>query len=240
MTRNHYKEFAQYYDIYGQGFDYDIWFRYLQEISSINDFSGKEILDLGCGTGNLLVKFAKKSANVTGVDLSNEMLSITADKLHRFKNNALLIQKDIAVFKQDKKFDFIYSTCDTVNYLSSESFLSMLRNVSDMLSDGAVFTFDLLNQTFFEQLGKKDNYVFDSVKFKFKRKIEDNKLITNVRIIDGKTRFSEEHIQFFLDLDMIKKAINEYELKLYGIFDIYSFEPATNDSEKFQIILQKT
>ena len=240
MTQNHYKEFAKYYDIYGQGFDYDIWFRYLKEISSINHFSGKEMLDLGCGTGNLLVKFAKAGANVTGVDLSNEMLSVAADKLHRFNNNALLIQYDIAEFKQNKKFDFIYSTCDTVNYLTFEAFSSMLKNVTDMLGERAVFTFDLLNQSFFEQLDKKDNYVFDSVQFKLKRKIETNKLITNVRIIDGKSRFSEDHIQFFLDLRMMKKVIAEYGLKLYGIFDIYSFEPATNDSEKFQIILRKT
>ena len=240
MTQNHYKEFAQYYDIYGQGFDYDIWFRYLKEISSINDFSGKEILDLGCGTGNLLLKFAQKHANVTGVDLSSEMLSIAADRLYRFNKRALLLQKDIAEFRQNKKFDFIYSTCDTVNYLSSESFLLMLKNVSDMLEEGAVFTFDLLNQDFFERLGKKDNFVFDSVKFKFKRKIVENKLITKVRIIDGKLRFREDHIQFFLDLNMIKKSIADFGLKMNGIYDIYSFEPATNDSEKFQIILQKT
>jgi len=40
------------------------------------DFSGRSLLDVGCGTGVYTIRLAKEAASVTGVDISKEMLSI--------------------------------------------------------------------------------------------------------------------------------------------------------------------
>jgi SAM-dependent methyltransferase len=42
--------------------------------------SGGRLLDLGCGTGRLLISFARKGHWVLGVDLSAEMLAVAAEK----------------------------------------------------------------------------------------------------------------------------------------------------------------
>src|SRR5216683_1223877 len=41
------------------------------------------LIDLGCGTGRLLVPFAARGFRVLGVDLSDEMLKVAADKAAR-------------------------------------------------------------------------------------------------------------------------------------------------------------
>lgn len=39
-------------------------------------FTGKTVLDIGCGTGRFTIRIAKKAAHVTGMDISGEMLNI--------------------------------------------------------------------------------------------------------------------------------------------------------------------
>jgi 2-polyprenyl-3-methyl-5-hydroxy-6-metoxy-1,4-benzoquinol methylase len=42
---------------------------------------GHDILDLGCGTGNMSVRLARGGAKVVGVDLSPEMLAVAREKV---------------------------------------------------------------------------------------------------------------------------------------------------------------
>lgn len=45
-----------------------------------NPVPGSELLDAGCGTGNFSLKLAEKGVRVTGVDISEEMMSIAKRK----------------------------------------------------------------------------------------------------------------------------------------------------------------
>src|SRR6056297_173562 len=45
-----------------------------------NPVPGSELLDAGCGTGNFSLKLAEKGVMVTGVDISEEMMSIAKRK----------------------------------------------------------------------------------------------------------------------------------------------------------------
>jgi SAM-dependent methyltransferase len=64
---------------------YDLWFagEDFEDIeffrSAIQD-GGEPALEVGCGTGRLLIPFAKDGLNVEGLDLSEEMLSICRRK----------------------------------------------------------------------------------------------------------------------------------------------------------------
>ena len=126
---NEYKYFSAYYDRYARNVDYDAWFDYLVSISSVKDFTGKRVLDLGCGTGILSVKFALSGANVWGVDASKEMLCICDERFYEKKKQCSLINTDISDFKTSEEFDFIFSSCDCINYLDENALFRMFSNV---------------------------------------------------------------------------------------------------------------
>lgn len=96
---------AEIYNFYEQR-------RITKDIDLIMDTIQKEspsVLDVGCGTGNLLLKFLERNAVVTGVDISNEML----DELKKYVDgSASLITADADDFiniqlKKNKKYDII-------------------------------------------------------------------------------------------------------------------------------------
>ncbi len=66
---------------------------------------GEEILDLGCGTGDLTEEIAKSGAVVTGIDASSEMI-----KKARAKFPGLNIQvADAEDYRREEKFDAVFS-----------------------------------------------------------------------------------------------------------------------------------
>jgi ubiquinone/menaquinone biosynthesis C-methylase UbiE len=50
--------------------------RYLPKVVDFNGYAGKKLLEVGCGIGTDLVRFAKGGADVTGVDLSTTALEL--------------------------------------------------------------------------------------------------------------------------------------------------------------------
>ncbi len=81
---------------------------------------GMEILDIGCGTGNLSLELARLGARVTGVDISEPMLTKACQK-------ALREKLDVKFYKADAHgLPFDDETFDAVVSLSALEFVSDL------------------------------------------------------------------------------------------------------------------
>jgi len=66
---------------------------------------GDRVLDIGCGTGTLLILCAEKGASVTGFDISPKMLDIARRKI-RGRNLTDRVQlKEMGAIEMDKTFD---------------------------------------------------------------------------------------------------------------------------------------
>ena len=90
--------------------------------------SGKKILDLGCGCGETALQLAERGAEVTGIDLSREML---ARAMHRrgAKANPQFHQADGAVFVGDDPFDLVVSRFGVMFFNAPEQALRHLRSL---------------------------------------------------------------------------------------------------------------
>lgn len=76
------------------------------------DVRGKHILDLGCGSGEYAIGFAKEGAIVTGLDISDISLGIAREKAIRQNLDIQFIQGSISslsIFKA-KTFDIVFSS----------------------------------------------------------------------------------------------------------------------------------
>ena len=85
---------------------HDFVSRYGEDVIKLLDpKSGEEILDVGCGTGDLAGIIGKTGANVTGIDSSEEMIIKAREK---YPNIGFMI-KSADNFSFDKKFDAVFS-----------------------------------------------------------------------------------------------------------------------------------
>ncbi len=66
-----------------------------------------KILDLGCGTGYLFLRFLRRGFNVTGIDLSNEMIQVLQNSISESEENrAHLTVGDVEEFFERNQEDF--------------------------------------------------------------------------------------------------------------------------------------
>jgi ubiquinone/menaquinone biosynthesis C-methylase UbiE len=83
---------------------------FIAGFAQFNRWAGKRVLELGCGAGSDLLRFAKAGARVTGVDLSPSSASLAKTRLHVYncQGNVLIADAEQLPFKTDS-FDLVYS-----------------------------------------------------------------------------------------------------------------------------------
>ena len=83
--------------------------RYLPKVVDFGGYAGKKLLEVGCGIGTDLVRFARGGAEVTGVDLSTTALEL-AEKNARQANVSMRLElangEDLPF--DDAAFDVVY------------------------------------------------------------------------------------------------------------------------------------
>lgn len=84
--------------------------RYLPKIVDFNSYKGKRLLEIGCGVGIDLVRFAMGGALVTGVDLSETAVSLAKRnfELNGLKADLRIMNGEGLEF-DDNSFDVVYA-----------------------------------------------------------------------------------------------------------------------------------
>ncbi len=88
---------------------------------------GMRVLDLGCGTGDDAIHFARRGLRVTAVDFSSEMISRLRLKADAPVQTAVA---DIRTYVPEGKFDLIFSNFGALNCCADLKWLSQLARRS--------------------------------------------------------------------------------------------------------------
>ena len=133
---------APYYDRLVEDVNYARWADYiLRLLERFGTPPIRRVLELACGTGNFLKIFADKGLEVTGLDLSEPMLTQARKKLGK---RARLVQGDMTAFDLGETFDAAYCVFDSLNYLQTEEeVFQTFRQTWKHLKPGGVFVFDI-------------------------------------------------------------------------------------------------
>lgn len=85
--------------------------RYLPELVDFNGFGGQRLLEVGCGIGTDLVRFAQGGARVTGVDLSETAIGLARENLalHDAQAEDMLVANGEQLPFADGTFDVVYA-----------------------------------------------------------------------------------------------------------------------------------
>jgi SAM-dependent methyltransferase len=110
--------------------------------------TGGPLLELGCGTGRLLVPLACAGYEVTGVDLSPEMLGIARAKVEAagVAQRVTLVQDDYAEASLAGKFRLTFVMMNTFLHLTTQAAqLRALRHWREHLAPGGLLLIDIFN-----------------------------------------------------------------------------------------------
>lgn len=184
--------------------------------SSVPKRSVSSVADLGCGTGSLSLKLAEKGFNVTGVDLSADMLTVARDKSISSGLDILLLNQDVRNFILPHRVDAVVSTLDCFNYiLSPDDLKKVIRLSYDSLEPGGVFAFDIASEYKLGRLLGCNSFIFDedSVFFTWECEYNQNDKTVN------------QYMNFFIR-NKGKTYTREFELhrqRAYSVEEIVSF-----------------
>jgi SAM-dependent methyltransferase len=108
--------------------------------------SNTRLLDVACGTGQLMAWFLERGYTVTGLDASEAMLAIARRNAGRYarEGKADFVRADATDFRIQRGYGLVVSTFDALNHLPDrESLGSCFASVHRILAPGGCFIFDL-------------------------------------------------------------------------------------------------
>jgi SAM-dependent methyltransferase len=181
--------------------------------------SNKNVLDICCGTGQLLLEFLKNDYHVTGIDLSPYMISYAREntKEYEAKGAVNFVETDVSNFHLKKEYGLAVSTYDSINHLENKkALMGCFGSVYQCVIGGGYFIFDLntkeglkrWNSTHIED---KENILL-IIKGIFDTK--SDKAVTRIsgfiKEKDGRySRFEEIVYNYFYWLTDIKKMLHK-------------------------------
>jgi SAM-dependent methyltransferase len=113
---------------------------YLEEAGKSNG----SILDVGCGSGRLMLPMAESGAEVWGIDLSASMLSTARAKADALGLQIPLYEADMRSFQLNQRFATILIAGNSLlHLLTADDILQCLRTVRRHLREDGRFIFDV-------------------------------------------------------------------------------------------------
>lgn len=149
MPAGAYDEYAWIADLY----DHVTLYRERPDVSFFVDAAaaaGNPVLELGCGTGRVLIPTARAGIETVGVDLSPHMLAVCRRRLEdepgAVRSKVTLVQADMRTFGLDRQFTLVTMPFRPFQHLLTvEDQLSCLGRVRAHLARGGALIVDLFN-----------------------------------------------------------------------------------------------
>ncbi len=153
-----YGALAESYDRLTNDVDYARVVAFYQEILNREGLQPRTVVDLACGTGSVSVLLAKQGLRVTGVDLSEDMLSVAYSKALEMENAPLFVCQDLTRLKLPRGVDLAVCALDSLDYITEPADCKKaISCVYKALNPGGCFIFDVNTP---EKLRAMDGQVF--------------------------------------------------------------------------------
>lgn len=238
-----YETFALFYDSLTENVDYKVRNNYISNFFSRYGNGGKSVLDLACGTGTASKLLCDRGYDVTGIDLSADMLTVAENKCPDIE----FIKADMTDFSLPEEFDYCICTLDAINHLTSlDDVADCIGCVYNALSDGGLFVFDVNTPYKHRQVLADRTFVFDEEDYFLSwdnSYIGDDivEIFLDFFIFNGKNydRYSENFKEKAYTVEELKKVLGDANFEVMRIYDDLTENPPNDESERLYFICKK-
>lgn len=160
-----YTSLAAVYDKLNADIDYGEWADYIEgQFAKFATSPVSSVLDLACGTGTMTAELAARGYDMTGIDLSEDMLSVAEAKCDtgHFRHSVLLIRQNMAEFELYGTVNAVVCCLDSLNYLTKTDELARtFAHVHNYLDPNGLFIFDMNAPAKFKRIYADNSYVLE-------------------------------------------------------------------------------
>ena len=238
IRSKNYEHIPVIYDYIMRFVKYGDWASYLHEITKKYLPKKPSVLELAAGNCKFANAFRKYYPNLIVSDLSFNMLKY--DK----KNLVPKICADMTELPFKFNFNLVYSTFDSVNYLTSKKkLIQMFKEVRNVLTSEGIFTFDV---------GMEKNSINHSKVLirrgehkgiTFEQRSEYSKVSrlhkNSFKITKNGTTITEIHREKIYAFEDYFKMIDKAGLYTIDCLNAFTYDAAKKNSPRIQFILGK-
>ncbi len=201
---------------------------------------GKDILAFAVGTGRIAIPLAQKGFKVSGIDISEEMLKVMANK-----KDGHLVESfvgDMSTIALNRTFDLVYNIMNGITYLLTlDEQVAFFKNAAKHLKPGGV----LVLETFLPRLDRivKDDvapYALEETYIGFDKFDQNKQLLTSYQFdLSGEKvdSFQTKHRYVWpSELELMGKLA---DMKVLYRYENWEGDPLTNESDNIVMVLQK-
>jgi SAM-dependent methyltransferase len=191
---------APYYDELMKPVPYRMWTGYYLLLLAHQDMHPRKVLDVCCGTGTMCEMLTGEGFELTGFDLSAEMIQVAKKKAQKAHLDIRYECMDAAEFELGETYDAAFSFFDSLNNILEPERLQMaMHQVAKHLRPGGSFIFDVNTAYAFEtQLFDQKN-LRPNAKLRYDWRGDydpESRIITvNMQFWRGDEAFNEVHRQ---------------------------------------------
>lgn len=228
-----YNRFAEVYDHLMTDIPYVEYVEWIKTYAPVHTF--QNILDIGCGTGKMAQLLASAGYNVSGIDLSEEMLAIAHERLEEKGFDVPLYAMSMVELDGFENVDVAIIPIDSVNYVTEEAdVVETFKRIYNSLRQGGQLLFDVHSLNYVENYLEGSPFTFDDGEVTYVWHTEEGEYehsvyhqITFFVANDDGTydRFDEEHFQRTFPIEYYKQLLQQI-----GFQQIYVTADFTNES----------
>lgn len=139
-----YHALAASYDRLTNDVDYKATVAFYQQILQKEGLQPATAVDLACGTGSVTWLLAEKGLDVTGVDISEEMLCVAAQKSSESGVRPVFVRQKLQQLRLPRGVDLAVCALDSLDYITDPNACrEAIRRVYRVLNPGGCFIFDV-------------------------------------------------------------------------------------------------
>lgn len=245
-----YGRFAQVYDLFMSDVDYNEWAEYLAGFIE----PGSTVIECGCGTGQLTLRLKKKGYDISGTDISTDMLDVASERARSEGLKINFAHMDMTSLEWHKRVDCIVAPCDCVNYLTGKNEAEdFMRASYRTLKPGGILLFDVSSRYKLREIigfntfaDSRPNaaYIWQNY---FDEKTNLSEMNLEFFVFSGVEkngkqlfeRFRERHVQYAYTESELKELLIKAGFSDINCWNAFTKEKPKFDSERLQFFARK-
>lgn len=230
-----YEKLAGYY--YNEWGNYSLqYLRLIDYVAWQYGFSPDSVLDIACGTGNLVSALHHMGKQVVGCDISPQMLAIAREHNPYVE----FCRCSMTELSLNRGFDMAICAFDSVNYLLSKyEVCKLFAAVHAHLANGGFWLFDVITPPQFrEHHGTVETKEIDGTKLTITRSYDENREL-GYTVIDFGPGDIERHVQKAYADETIAGLLEQNALAILDTFANIDFAAAAKDAKRLIYVVRK-